>query len=144
MKTFTIKGDYTDRKWFVVDAEGQILGRMSSRIASILRGKHKPVFSPHIDVGDYVIIVNAEKVRVTGRKEEQKMYYSHSGYTGNLKTTSYKRMQARKPDFILYNSIRKMLPKNSLGRKLIKKLKIYAGPDHPHEAQQPENLALGN
>ena len=144
MKTFTLKGEYKERKWFVVDAQGQILGRMSSKIAPILRGKHKPVFSPHRDVGDYVVIVNADKVRITGNKEEQKIYYKHSGYTGNLKSITLKRMRVKNPEFIIYNAVRKMLPKNSLGRKMIKKLKIYSGSEHPHAAQQPESLTLEN
>lgn len=144
LKTYTIKGDYNDRKWFVVDAEGQILGRLCSRIASILIGKHKPVFSRHRDVGDYIVVINAEKIRVTGNKKDQKMYYSHSGYTGHLKSTSFKHMQAKKPEFIIHNAIRKMLPKSILGRNMIKKLKVYAGPVHPHESQNPEALSLTN
>ena len=142
MKTFTIKGTYNDRKWFVVDAENQILGRMSSRIAAILRGKHKPVFSPNRDVGDYIIVINADKVRVTGNKEDKKVYYKHSGYVGHLKTITLKQMRAKKPEFIIHDAVRKMLPKNSLGRKMLKKLKIYAGASHPHTAQKPEILKL--
>jgi len=140
MKTFTIKGTYNDRKWFVIDAENQILGRMSSRIAAILRGKHKPVFSPNRDVGDYVIVINADKVRVTGNKEDKKVYYKHTGYVGHLKTITLKQMRAKKPEFIIHDAVRKMLPKNILGRKVLKKLKIYAGASHPHEAQQTEIL----
>jgi len=142
VKTFTIKGTYNDRKWFVVDAENQILGRMSSRIAAILRGKHKPVFSPNRDVGDYIIVINADKVRVTGNKEDKKVYYKHSGYVGHLKTITLKQMRAKKPEFIIHDAVRKMLPKNSLGRKMLKKLKIYAGASHPHTAQKPEILKL--
>lgn len=142
MKTYTVKGEYNDRKWFVVDAEGQILGRLCSQIASRLIGKHKPIFSRHRDLGDYIVVINAEKIRVTGNKVEQKMYYSHSGYTGHLKSTSYKHMQEKKPEFIIHNAVRKMLPKNIIGRGMIKKLKIYAGPEHPHEAQKPEALTM--
>lgn len=142
LKTYNIKGEYNDRKWFVVNAEGQILGRLCSRIATILIGKHKPVFSRHRDVGDYIVVINAEKIRVTGNKVEQKMYYSHSGYTGHLKSTSYKHMQEKNPEFIIHEAVRKMMPKNILGRNMIKKLKIYAGPDHPHESQKPEVLSL--
>ena len=142
MKTFTIKGEYNHYKWFVVDAEGKVLGRMSSRIATILRGKHKPAYSPHLDLGDYVIVINAEKVHVTGNKEEQKIYYRHSGYVGHLKTITLKEMREKKPEFIIYNAVRKMLPKNNLGKKMLKKLKVYAGPEHPHTAQQPEELVL--
>ena len=140
MKTFTIKGTYNDRKWFVVDAENQILGRMSSRIAAILRGKNKPVFSPNRDVGDYIIVINADKVRVTGNKEDKKVYFRHTGYMGHLKTAVLKRIRSKKPEFIVYEAVRKMLPKNSLGRKMLKKLKVYAGASHPHTAQQPEIL----
>ncbi|MFC1553559.1 50S ribosomal protein L13, partial [candidate division KSB1 bacterium] len=114
------------------------------KVASILRGKHKPVFSPHIDVGDYVIIINADKIRVTGDKENQKMYYRHTGYIGHLKSISLKDMREKNPEFIIYNSIKKMLPKNSLGRSTIKKLKVYAGPDHPHSSQKPEVLEINN
>lgn len=140
MKTFTIRGTYNDQKWFVINAENQILGRMSSRIAAMLRGKHKPVFSPHLDVGDYIIVINADKIRVTGNKEDKKVYYRHTGYVGHLKTVTLKQMRAKKPEFIIHNAVRKMLPKNSLGRKMLKKLKIYAGASHPHTAQKPEVL----
>ena len=144
LKTYHVKGDYTDRKWFVVDAEEQVLGRLCSKIASILIGKHKPIFSRHLDVGDYIVVINAEKIRVTGNKEEQKMYYSHSGYTGHLKSTSYRHMQEKNPEFIIHNAVRKMLPKSILGRNMIKKLKIYAGPEHQHDAQKPVALTLDN
>ena len=142
MKTFTVKGEYNDRKWFVVDAQDKVLGRLSSRIASILRGKHKPVFSPHRDVGDYIVIVNAEKVKLTGMKENQKIYYKHTGYVGHLRTTTLKQMREKNPEFIIYNAVRKMLPHNNLGRSMIKKLKVYAGSNHPHGAQQPETLLI--
>jgi len=144
VKTFSLKGVYNDRKWYIVDAEHQILGRMCSKIATILRGKHKPVFSPNRDVGDYIIVINADKVGITGNKEEQKVYYRHAGgYIGHLKTVTLKQIRKKKPEFIIYNAVRKMLPKNNLGRKMIKKLKVYAGPEHPHSAQQPEVLRLG-
>jgi len=145
VKTFSLKGVYNDRNWYIVDAEHQILGRMCSKIATILRGKHKPVFSPNRDVGDYVIVINADKVGITGNKEEQKVYYRHAtGYVGHLKTITLKQIRKKKPEFIIYNAVRKMLPKNNLGRKMIKKLKVYAGPGHPHSAQQPEVLTLEN
>jgi len=121
VRTYTVKGNYTDRCWFVVDADGQVLGRLCSKIASILRGKHKPIFSPNIDVGDYVVIVNADKIRVSGNKLDQKMYYRHTGYVGHLKSTTLRRMLQIKPEFVVYNTIRRMLPKNTLGRKMLKK-----------------------
>ena len=142
MKTFVLKGNYTDRKWYIIDANDQIFGRFCSRIASILRGKHKPVFSLNCDVGDYVIVVNADKVRMTGNKLNNKMYYKHTGYIGHLKTTSFRKLMQNNPEFVVKNAIRRMLPKNSLGRKMLKKLKVYAGPDHPHTAQKPEVLDL--
>lgn len=142
MKTFIIKNEDIERKWYLVDAEDQILGRMSSKIASILRGKHKPVFSPHQDVGDFVIVVNADKVTLTGNKEDQKQYFRHSGYIGSLKTTTLKKMREINPEYVVSRAIWKMLPKNSLGRKTFKKLKVYAGSEHPHEAQNPETLNL--
>jgi len=142
LKTFSPKPQDIDRKWYVVDANNVILGRLASRIAQILRGKHKPIWAPHVDCGDFVVIVNADKVRVTGRKADQKVYYHHSGYPGGLKATPYRRMMAKKPDFIIREAVRGMLPKNKLGRKMLKKLKIYAAPEHPHTAQKPETLEL--
>ncbi len=142
MKTFSPKPQDIDRKWYVVDANNVILGRLASRIAQILRGKHKPIWAPHVDCGDFVVIVNADKVRVTGRKADQKVYYHHSGYPGGLKATPYRRMMAKKPEFIIREAVRGMLPKNKLGRKMLKKLKIYAAPEHPHSAQKPETLEL--
>ena len=131
-------------RWYVVDATDQVLGRLSSRIATVLRGKHKAIFTPHVDTGDFVIVVNCEKVRLTGRKRQDKIYYSHSGYTGNLKsTTADKLLSGPHADRVLRNAIRGMLPKNSLGRSMFRKLKLYTGPDHPHAAQQPEELTLG-
>lgn len=142
MRTFTQKQAEIERDWYVVDAEGQTLGRLASRIAPILKGKHKPVYTPHLDCGDYVIIVNAEKVRVTGRKLDQKFYYRHSGYPGGLKSISLRDQLNRYPERVLQAAIRGMLPKNKLGRRMIKKLKVYAGDAHPHEAQQPTPLEL--
>ena len=142
MKTYALKAGDIRRKWYVVDAEGQVLGRLASQVAHILRGKHKPCFSMHLDAGDHIIIINAEKVKVTGRKSEQKRYYRYSGYPSGLKITPYSKMLASRPERILETAIRGMLPKNRLGRKMYRKLKVYAGADHPHQAQQPEILKL--
>lgn len=142
MKTYTIaKGDIK-REWYVVDAQGKTLGRLASEIASILRGKHKPIYVPHLDCGDYVIVVNAEKVRVTGKKLDQKFYYRHSGYPGGLKSINLRDQLQRHPTRVLEAAVRGMLPKNRLGRAMIKKLKVYAGGSHPHQAQQPKVLEL--
>lgn len=131
------------RHWWLVDAEDRVLGRLAARIASVLRGKHKPGFTPHVDAGDFVVVVNAEKVRLTGRKLEQKTYYRHSGWPGGLKQISAGRiLSGPHPDRVLRNAVRGMLPKNSLGRKMLGKLKVYAGPEHPHQAQQPEAISL--
>ncbi len=129
-----------ERNWYVVDAEGQVLGRLATKIATMLRGKHKPIFTPHLDTGDFVVVVNADKVRLTGRKLDQKKYYRHSGYMGGLKEATAKEMLERKPEEVIRLAVKRMLPKNRLGRKQLKKLKIYAGPDHPHTAQQPQPL----
>lgn len=142
MKTESAKFDPNKRKWILIDAEEQILGRLASKIAARLRGKHLPYFTPHVDVGDFVVVVNAEKVRLTGRKWDQKMYYRHSGYMGGLKATTAKKMRQEHPERLLYFAVKGMLPKNRLGRALIKKLKIYIGPEHPHEAQQLEKIQL--
>ncbi|MCL2499211.1 MAG: 50S ribosomal protein L13 [Defluviitaleaceae bacterium] len=131
-----------ERKWFVVDAADQNLGRLSSQVAHILRGKHKPVFAPNVDVGDYVIIVNAEKIKVTGNKLDQKHYVRHSGYLGNRKETNLREMLAKNPEYVMMRAVKGMLPKNNLGRKMLTKVHIYAGPDHKHEAQKPEVLVL--
>jgi large subunit ribosomal protein L13 len=136
------KPEDIQRDWYVVDARGQTLGRLASEIARIVRGKHKPIYSPSADVGDYVIVINAEKVLVTGRKLDQKMYHRHSGYPGGLKQVSLRRMLEEHPTRVVEHAVRGMLPKNRLGRKMAKKLKVYAGPEHPHEAQQPEPLEL--
>jgi large subunit ribosomal protein L13 len=142
VRTFTAKAADTEREWFVVDAENQTLGRLASRIAPILRGKHKATFTPHLDCGDFVIVVNAEKVRVTGRKLDQKYYHRHSGYPGGLKSVSLRTQLDNHPERVLQSAVKGMLPKNKLGRQMIKKLKIYAGDSHPHQAQQPKPLDL--
>jgi len=142
VKTYVTKPDEVQREWFVVDASGKTLGRLATEVARILRGKHKPTYSPMIDVGDYVIVVNAEKVRVTGRKLTQKFYYRHSGYPGGFKQISLGDMLARHPTRVIEYAVRGMLPKNALGRRMFKKLKVYAGPDHPHQAQNPKPLEL--
>ena len=136
------KGETVERKWYVVDAEGMVLGRLASQVAAILRGKHKPIFTPHVDTGDYVIIINADKVVLTGKKLEQKKYYHHSGYVGGLKEISYKTLLQKKPEFAVYEAIRLMMPKGPLGRQMLKKVKIYRGSEHNHVAQQPEVLEL--
>jgi large subunit ribosomal protein L13 len=128
------------RDWYVIDAQGQTLGRLASRVATLLRGKHKPLFTPHVDCGDYVIVVNAEKVHVTGQKMTQKKYYRHSGYPGGLKEVTLRDQLQKFPDRVIEKAVQGMLPKNRLGRRMFKKLKIYAGPNHPHQAQQPKSL----
>ena len=142
MKTFMANPDAVERKWFVVDVAGKNLGRVSSEIAKILRGKNKPIYTPHEDTGDYVIVVNAEKITVTGRKLDQKIYYNHSDYVGGMKETDLKTMLAKKPERVIELAVKGMMPKGPLGRKMIKKLFVYAGPDHPHQAQKPEALEL--
>lgn len=142
MKTFSAKPHEIKREWFVVDAQGQTLGRLATRVATILRGKHKPIYTPHVDCGDYVIVVNADKINVTGQKLDKKLYYRHSMYPGGLRQVSLRRQLQIHPDRIVEAAVRGMLPKNRLGRKMFKKLKIYAGPDHPHQAQQPKSLEL--
>ncbi len=138
MKTYHQKPSEVQRDWYVIDASGRVLGRLATQISTLLRGKHKPTFTPSIDGGDFVIVVNAEKIVLTGRKPEQKIYYRHSGYPGGLKATPYKMMLARHPDRILRLAVKRMLPKNRMGRRLLSKLRIYAGPNHPHAAQQPK------
>lgn len=140
--TFVTKPAEVERSWYVVDAEGRTLGRLASEIAQILRGKHKPIYSPSVDCGDYVIVINSEKIHVTGRRLDQKMYYHHSGYIGGLSKITLREQLDRYPTRAIEHAVRGMLPKNSLGRKMFKKLKAYAGPDHPHQAQQPEPLEL--
>jgi large subunit ribosomal protein L13 len=139
-KTYVTKPAEVDRQWFVVDAEGQTLGRLASNIARILRGKHKPMYSPSVDCGDFVIVVNAEKIAVTGRRMDQKIYYRHSGYMGGLTEITLREQLDKYPDRVIEAAVRGMLPKNKLGRHMFKKLKVYAGPDHPHQAQQPAKL----
>jgi large subunit ribosomal protein L13 len=142
MKTYVAKPEDISRDWFVVDATDLILGRLATQVAMRLRGKHKPIFTPHLDTGDFIVVVNADKVKLTGRKWEQKTYYRHSGYPGGITATVAKRMVQLKPEELLRTAVRGMLPKNRLGRQLLKKLKVYAGPTHPHQAQQPQPLAL--
>ena len=138
MKSYMARPLEVERKWYVVDAEGQTLGRLATEIARILRGKNKPQYTPHVDTGDFVVVVNAEKVVVTGRKAEQKVYRRHSGYPGGLKETSYEQMMERRPTEILRRAVKGMMPKNRLARQQLRKLKIYAGPEHPHAAQNPQ------
>jgi len=142
MNTYHTPVKEIERKWFVVDAENKVLGRLASEIAMRLRGKHKPNFSPHMDVGDFIIVVNAEKVKLTGKKLDDKIYYRHSGYMGGLKERTAKEMLEKKPTELVKSAVKGMLTKNSLGRKQLKKLKIYTGTEHPHEAQQPEVLEI--
>jgi large subunit ribosomal protein L13 len=142
MKTFIAKPAEIERSWYIVDAEGQTLGRLASQIAIILRGKHKTIFTPHVDCGDYVIVINAEKIHVTGRRLEQKKYYRHSGYPGGLREISLADQLKRFPTRPVELAVKGMLPKNKLGRKMFKKLKVYAGSEHPHEAQQPVPMEL--
>ena len=142
MNTYMANPDKIERKWYVVDAEGQTLGRLSSEIAKVLRGKNKPVFTPHIDTGDYVIVVNAEKIKVTGKKMDQKIYYNHSYYVGGMKETTLKEMMDKKPERVIELAVKGMLPKGPLGRSMIKKLHVYAGPEHNHAAQKPEVLTF--
>lgn len=141
--TRSIRAEDVERRWFVVDATDVVLGRLATRIASVLRGKHRATFTPHVDTGEYVIVVNADKVRLTGRKREQKTYYRHTGYPGGIKSiTADKLLASPHADRVVRNAVRGMLPKNNLGRKMLGKLKVYAGPEHPHTAQQPEELSL--
>ena len=142
MKTFMANAQTVERKWYVVDADGMPLGRLASQVASILRGKNKPTFTPHCDTGDHVIIINASKVVLTGKKLDQKVYYHHTGYPGGLKSTVYRTLLAEKPEFAVKHAIVGMLPKGSLGRQMAKKLRVYAGAEHEHTAQQPEVLEL--
>lgn len=142
MKTYMASAATVERKWYVVDAAGQTLGRLSSEIAKVLRGKTKPIYTPHADTGDYVIVVNAEKIKVTGKKLEQKIYYNHSDYPGGMKETTLKEMLAKKPEEVIRLAVKGMLPKGPLGRSMIKKLHVYAGAEHPHAAQTPETLTF--
>ncbi|MBD5543500.1 MAG: 50S ribosomal protein L13 [Lachnospiraceae bacterium] len=142
MKTFMASPATIDRKWYVVDAEGQTLGRLASEVAKVLRGKNKPIFTPHIDTGDNVIVINAEKIQVTGKKLDQKIYYHHSDYVGGMKETTLKEKLAKKPEQVIELAVKGMLPKGPLGRQMFKKLHVYAGPEHKHQAQKPEVLTF--
>lgn len=141
-KTFVTKQKDVQREWYVVDAAGQTLGRLAAQVARVLRGKHKPVYSPSVDTGDYVIVVNAEKIHVTGRKLDQKIYYRYSGYPGGLKEITLRNLLQKRPTRVIEHAVRGMLPKNRLGRRMFRKLKVYEGPEHPHAAQQPKPLEL--
>lgn len=140
--TYSLKATDIDKKWFLVDAEGKVLGRLATEVARILRGKHKPTFAPHLDMGDNVIIINAEKVLLTGTKSNDKEYFSHSQYPGGIKFRNIKKVLKEKPEFIIEHAVKGMLPKGPMGRKVFKNLKVYAGTQHPHDAQQPEKLEI--
>ena len=140
MKTFSAKAHEVNRDWYVVDAAGKTLGRLATEIARRLRGKHKPIYTPHVDTGDYIVVVNADKVHVTGRKATDKMYYHHTGYIGSLKSANFEKMQEKAPGRVIELAVKGMLPKNPLGRAMFRKLKVYGGPDHQHAAQQPKPL----
>ncbi len=142
MKSYMAKPGSFPRKWYIVDADGMVFGRLASQVASILRGKNKPEFTPHVDTGDYVIIINAEKAVFTGNKLQQKVYRTHSDYVGSMKETKYEDLMRKKPEFAMYEAVRRMLPKNKLGRQMLKKLRVFKGSEHNHEAQQPEPLEL--
>ena len=142
MKTFVAKEHQVTKKWFLVDAENKVVGRLATQIAIRLRGKHKAIFTPHADPGDFIVVINVDKVRLTGAKWDKKIYYRHSGYVGGLKQISAKKLLEKKPEEILRLAVKRMLPKNSLGRRQLKKAKIYAGPDHPHQAQNPETWEI--
>lgn len=142
MKTYSAKPGSVDKDWYVVDAQGKTLGRLAAEVAHRLRGKHKPEYTPHVDTGDYIVVVNADKIRVTGNKAEQKFYYSHSGYPGGLKSISFAKLRDQAPERIIEGAVRGMLPRNPLGRAMFRKLKVYAGSEHPHAAQQPQVLDI--
>lgn len=141
-KTYVPKKEGIERRWLVVDATGQTLGRLATRVATLLRGKGKPYYTPHMDTGDFVVVVNAARVRVTGKKLTDKIYYHHTGFRGGLRSAPLAEMLARKPEFVVTHAVRGMLPKTKLGRRLLKKLKVYAGPTHPHQAQRPQTINL--
>ena len=142
MRTLSAKPESVKRDWFVVDAAGKTLGRLSTEIARRLRGKHKPEYTPHVDTGDYIVVINCEKVRVTGKKEKDKMYYSHTGYMGGIKSISFEKLIDKAPERVIQTSVKGMLPKGPLGRAMFKKMKVYAGSEHPHTAQQPQQLDI--
>ncbi|WP_419161210.1 50S ribosomal protein L13 [Candidatus Palauibacter sp.] len=137
MKTYSVKAGEIEREWYVVDAADQVLGRLATQVATVLRGKHKPIYSTHLDTGDYVVVINAERVRLTGNKADQKAYFRHSGYMGGERFIPFRRMLARHPDRVIRLAVKGMLPKNTLGRSMLRKLKVYAGPEHPHAPQRP-------
>lgn len=143
MPTFSPKAADIQRQWYVIDATNVVLGRLASQVAMLLRGKHKPIYAPHVDTGDFVIVVNADKVALTGNKLQQKRAYRHSGYPGGLRSIPYSELMAKRPERAVEKAVRGMLPKNALGRRMIKKLKVYAGPDHPHQAQRPVPFEIG-
>lgn len=142
MKTYFATNENTEHNWYVVDATDKVLGRLATQIAKCLRGKHKPEYTPHADAGDYVIVINAEKIKVTGKKEQDKIYYRHSGYPGGIKETTFEKMLDKDPTRVIELAVKGMLPKNPLGRAMLRKLKVYAGSEHPHEAQQPKEINL--
>ncbi len=142
MKTYSAKKEDVQRQWVMVDAEEMVLGRLASHIAHVLRGKNKPIFTPHVDTGDFVVVVNAEKIRLTGNKLDNKIYYWHSGYPGGIKSMTARELLEKKPDQLIRKAVKGMLPKNRLGRQMLSKLKVYVGPDHPHQAQQPEKITI--
>ena len=142
MRTYSPKPDDIEDNWYLIDAEDKILGRLASETAKLLRGKHKPQYSPHLNIGDHVIVINAEKIRVTGKKPTQKLYRRHTGWPGGLKTTAYRDLQKKFPERIIHLAVKGMLPKNRLGRAMAKKLRVYAGPDHPHESQKPQEIEI--
>lgn len=142
MKSFMASPSTVERKWYVVDAEGKTLGRLASEVANVLRGKKKPIYTPHFDTGDYVIVVNVEKIKTTGKKLDQKIYYHHSDYVGGMRETTLKEMMQKKPEYVFKHAVKGMLPKGPLGRQMMKKLHVFVGPDHKHEAQKPEVLDI--
>lgn len=142
MKTFSAKPDAVKRDWFVVDADGKTLGRLATEIATRLRGKHKPEYTPHVDTGDYIVVVNAEKIQVTGNKAKDKMYHHYTGYVGNLKSISFEKLIDKAPERVIQTAVKGMLPHNPLGREMFRKLKVYAGSEHPHASQQPQSLSI--
>ena len=142
MKTYHLKSTEVQRGWYIVNAEGQVLGRLACRLASVLRGKHKPIFSPHLDAGDFIVVINADKVKLTGRKEEQKIYFRHTGYPGGDRYTTAGEARQKHPERLILHAVKGMLPRGPLGRQQLGKLKVYAGADHPHQAQKPQPLSL--
>jgi large subunit ribosomal protein L13 len=142
MKTFNAKNDEVKRDWYIVDAKGKVLGRLATEIAHRLRGKHKPEYTPHVDTGDYIVVVNADQITVTGNKAKDKIYYQHTGYVGNLKSITFEKLLAKKPESVIEKAVKGMLPRNPLGRAMFRKLKVFAGPQHDHAAQQPKPLEI--